>query len=91
MDDLTITRDIEVEVAIDFKKARMEWRSVRAWVCTNNPEENRRMKRKLLGAGLRCNEFPVAIDFVASHSTFTAYVDFFAVKKSAARSLQEAK
>lgn len=49
------------------------------------------MKRKLLHPGLKCVEFPVAIDFVASHPTFTAYVDFFAAKKSAARSLQEAK
>ncbi|KAI5314993.1 hypothetical protein L3X38_044169 [Prunus dulcis] len=69
----------------------MEWRSVKVWVDTTNPEENRCMKRKLIRLGLKCTEFPVAIDFVASHPTFTTYVDFFAAKKSAARSLQEAK
>ncbi|CAB4289734.1 unnamed protein product [Prunus armeniaca] len=68
----------------------MEWRLVRVWVCANNSEENRRMKRKLFCSGLWCNEFPVAINFVASYPTFTAYVDFFAAKKSVARSLQEA-
>ncbi|CAL8175132.1 unnamed protein product [Prunus armeniaca] len=87
---LTITRDIEVEAAIDFKKVRMGCRPIRVWVCSNNPEENRRIKRKIHRIAFRCNEFLVAIDFVASHPTFTAYVDFFAAKKSVARSLQEA-
>ncbi|CAL9022712.1 unnamed protein product, partial [Prunus brigantina] len=79
---LTIMRDSEVETAIDFKKERMEWRLVRVWwrlvrvwVFANNLVDNRRMKRKLLRAGLRCNEFSVAINFVASHHTFIAYVD----------------
>ncbi|CAL9022713.1 unnamed protein product [Prunus brigantina] len=84
----TLTRDIEVEAAMDFKKAIMEWRLVRVWVCINNSEDNCRMKRKLLRAGLRCNEFSVAMDFVSSYPTFTAYVNLFAAKKSAARSLQ---
>ncbi|CAL9022714.1 unnamed protein product [Prunus brigantina] len=54
---LTLTRDIEVEAAIDFKKAKMEWRLVRIWVCANNPEDNCRMNRKLHRAGLICIEF----------------------------------
>ncbi|CAB4320091.1 unnamed protein product [Prunus armeniaca] len=85
---LTITRDIEVEAAIDFKKVRMGWRPIRVWVCSNNPKENRRIKRKIHRTAFRCNEFLVAIDFVASHPTFTAYVDLFSAKKSAAHSFQ---
>ncbi|CAB4289735.1 unnamed protein product [Prunus armeniaca] len=86
---LTIMRDNEVKAAIDFEKARKEWRPVKVWVCANNLGKNRRMKKKLLCTGLRCNEFSMAIDFVASHPTFTAYVDFFATKKLAAHSLQK--
>ncbi|KAL6270742.1 hypothetical protein ACE6H2_027653 [Prunus campanulata] len=41
---LTITRDIEIEAAIEFKKSRIERRPIKFWVCADNPEDNRRMK-----------------------------------------------